>query len=52
VTLQANGDVAEVNCTETHDGIVDVVVGFEELCPAGDEPHRDRQGMGMACIHR
>ena len=52
VTVQDNGDAAEVNCTEAHDGVVDVVVGFDALCPTGDDPHRDRQGLGTACIRR
>jgi molecular chaperone DnaJ len=52
VVVQPNGDAAEVNCTERHDGVVDLLVGFDELCPTADEPHRDRQGLGTACIRR
>ncbi len=50
VVVQPNGDAAEVNCTQAHDGIVQVVVPFGETCPSGMDPHRDRQGMGIACI--
>lgn len=50
VVLQPNRDAAEVNCTDPHDGVVDVVVGFDQQCPPGDDPHRDRQGRGFACI--
>ncbi|MCU1504429.1 MAG: hypothetical protein JWM12_3783, partial [Ilumatobacteraceae bacterium] len=52
VAVQPNDDVAEVNCTDIHDGVVEVVVTFGERCPTGTEPHRDRQGMGTACIRR
>jgi molecular chaperone DnaJ len=52
IVVQQNDDVAEVNCTDTHDGVVEVLVSFGERCPTGTEPHRDRQGMGTACIRR
>jgi hypothetical protein len=50
VVVMANRDAAEVNCGDPHDGVVDVVVGFDQQCPPGDDPHRDRQGRGFACI--
>jgi molecular chaperone DnaJ len=50
VAIDANGDAAERLCTETHDGTVEVLLTTEGLCPAGSEPHRDRQGMGIACV--
>ena len=50
VVIETNGDAAERLCTEAHDGIVEVLLTAEGLCPAGSEPHRDRQGMGVACV--
>ncbi len=50
VTVQPNGDAAEVNCTAAHDGVVVTLVGFDERCETGLEPHRDRQGLGVACV--
>jgi molecular chaperone DnaJ len=50
VVVQQNGDAAEVNCSDAHDGVVQVVVPFGDTCPNGTDPHRDRQGMGTACI--
>lgn len=50
VVVQRNGDVAEVNCTSAHDGVVVTLVAFDERCEFGLEPHRDKQGMGVACI--
>lgn len=52
VVIQANGDAAEVPCTGPHDGVVEVLVPFDGTCPFGTEPHRDRQGMGIACVRR
>jgi molecular chaperone DnaJ len=52
VVVQSNDDAAEVNCTDPHDGVVQVLVSFGGTCPQGSEPHRDRQGMGVACIRR
>ena len=50
VVIDANGDAAERLCTEAHDGTVEVLLTTDALCPAGSEPHRDRQGMGIACV--
>lgn len=50
VVLQTNGDAAEVACTGTHDAVVQVLVPVGDRCPVGTEPHRDRQGMGTACV--
>lgn len=50
VVLEANGDAAERLCTEPHDATVQVLVTVNERCPDGTEPHRDRQGMGTACL--
>ncbi|MFT3854329.1 MAG: DnaJ domain-containing protein [Ilumatobacteraceae bacterium] len=50
VVIQSNGDAAEVDCTAAHDAVVVTLVAFDERCEAGLEPHRDRQGMGIACL--
>ncbi len=50
VVIQDNGDAAEVNCDTDHDGVVESLVGADELCPAGLEPHRDQQGLGVVCV--
>jgi molecular chaperone DnaJ len=50
VRVLPNGDAAEVNCTEEHDGVVVKLVAFDQRCEFGLEPHRDRQGMGIACV--
>lgn len=52
VAFEANGDAREVVCTG--DGAVDLrveaFVPFDAPCPGSTEPHRDRQGMGVACV--
>jgi len=51
VELEPNGDAREVTCTGTADF---VVLAFNPLfdndCPGSSRPHRDRQGMGVACV--
>jgi molecular chaperone DnaJ len=50
VAIQPNGDAAEVLCTAPHDGtLVELVTGLAR-CPDGTAAHRDRQGMGTACV--
>jgi hypothetical protein len=51
VVLEENGDATEVNCGADHDGVVDSLLTEGQLCPAGQEPHRDSQGLGEFCIH-
>lgn len=50
VIIEANGDAAERLCTDPHDATVSVLLTPDERCPDGTEPHRDRQGMGTACL--
>jgi hypothetical protein len=50
VVIQPNGDAAERLCTEPHDGVVTLFLTGDSVCPAGDEPHRDQQGLGTACV--
>lgn len=48
VIIDANGDAVERLCSEPHDGTIEVPIG--EPCSSLAEPHRDRQGMGTACV--
>jgi len=50
VAFRSNGDAAEVLCSETHQGVVEVLVTTGDPCPADTEPHRDEQGLGTACV--
>jgi len=51
VTIEANGDAREVNCSRAPDElVVSALIGMDELCPTGTEGHRDRQGRGRACV--
>jgi len=50
VAFEANGDAAERLCSEPHDGVVEVLLADGGRCPEGTEPHRDRQGLGTACV--
>jgi len=51
VTIEANGDAREANCTSAPgELVVSALIGMDDLCPAGTEGHRDRQGRGQACV--
>ena len=50
VVIQDNGDAAEVNCADNHDGVVENRIGDGELCATPMEPHRDQQGLGVVCV--
>lgn len=51
VTLLGNGDAEEVACVdEPGELVVRAFVPFDATCPGRTEPHRDRQGMGVACV--
>jgi hypothetical protein len=52
VTLSPTLEAAEVRCDGPHDATVQVLVPFDQTCPTGTEPYRDRQGMGTACVVR
>ncbi|MEO5724043.1 MAG: DnaJ domain-containing protein [Ilumatobacteraceae bacterium] len=52
VSIQPNGDAAEVVCDDPHDAVVVELVSFGERCPTDTEEHRDRQGLGIACVRR
>ena len=42
VVIEDNGDASEVNCDTDHDGVVESLIGADELCPTEFEPHRDQ----------
>ena len=52
VVIEANGDAREVLCTDDPDVdlVVEAFVPFDGACPGGSVAHRDRQGMGVACV--
>jgi molecular chaperone DnaJ len=52
VTIEPNGDAREVSCTAdpSVDLVVEAFVPFSDSCPGGTVAHRDRQGMGIACV--
>jgi len=50
VVINPNGDAAEVLCSGPHDGTLVLLVTGAERCPDGTAAHRDRQGMGTACV--
>ena len=50
VRFEPNGDAAESLCDGSNDGTVESLVATPGECPPGTEPHRDRQGLGIACV--
>ena len=50
VEIQMNGDAREISCTGEVDLVVRAFIPFDGTCPGLTEPHRDRQGMGVACV--
>ena len=51
VALEANGDAHEVACSGGPDDIVvEQLVPLDGQCPTGTVGHRDRQGLGIACV--
>jgi hypothetical protein len=51
VTIEANGDAREVNCSGSEEELVVVtLVEHDQACPEGLPAYRDRQGLGMACV--
>jgi molecular chaperone DnaJ len=50
VEYQPDGDAAEVPCTGADDLVVRAFIPFDGTCPLLTEPHRDQQGMGVACV--
>lgn len=50
VTIEPNGDAREVACTGDGDIVVELFIPTEARCPVGMQGHRDRLGLGVACI--
>ena len=50
VAFETNGDVREVACGGADDIVVEVLVPLDGICPTGTVGHRDRLGLGMACV--
>ena len=50
VAIEYTGDAREVNCTGHGDLVVRTIVPFDQACPFGTSAHRDRQGLGNACV--
>jgi molecular chaperone DnaJ len=51
VVIEANGDAREVTCSGGDDDLVVAeLVPLDGVCPPGVSAHRDRQGMGFACV--
>lgn len=50
VEIESNGDAREIACTGDGDVVVDQLIPTEARCPAGTTGHRDRLGLGIACI--
>lgn len=40
----------EVSCDGPHEGVVRQLIAFDRACPQDTSSHRDRQGMGIACV--
>lgn len=50
IVIEPNGDAREVACTGEDDIVVELLLPTDARCPVGMEPHRDRLGLGIACI--
>ncbi len=50
VSIEDNGDAREVVCNGVNEGVVKAFIALDATCPVGTERHRDRQGMGIACV--
>ncbi len=50
VQIEPNGDAREIRCTGVDDVVVELLIPIDARCPADTEPHRDRLGLGTACI--
>ena len=50
VTFDATNQAVETSCAAVHDGVVAALVSFDAPCSLDTEAHRDRQGMGVACV--
>ncbi len=52
VEIEPNGDAREVACGSADDVVVELLLPTGADCPSGLTAHRDRLGLGTACIAR
>ena len=52
VAFEVNGDAREVACGGAADVVVQTLVPLDATCPSGTVGHRDRLGLGIACVVR
>ncbi len=50
VEFEINGDAREVACGSGNDIVVQSLVPLDGVCPSGTVGHRDRLGLGIACV--
>lgn len=50
VEILPNNDAKEVTCQGDGDLVVRQFIAFDRVCSNGWAAHRDRQGMGVACV--
>ena len=50
VAIEPNGDAREIACTGEDDIVVELLIPTGARCPSGMVAHRDRLGLGVACI--
>lgn len=50
VAIEPNGDAREIACTGTDDLVVELVLPTDASCPFPLLEHRDRLGLGLACV--
>jgi molecular chaperone DnaJ len=51
IAIEQNGDAREVACTGTSDDVVvELLLPTDARCPMGMAQHRDRLGLGTACV--
>lgn len=52
IAFEVNGDAREVPCAGANDVVVQSLVPLDGTCPSGTVGHRDRLGLGIACVTR
>lgn len=50
VEIESNGDAREIACNGESDIVVDLLIPTGATCPTQTVSHRDRLGLGVACI--
>lgn len=50
VDIDDTSAALEVSCDGPHEGVVRQLIAFDRACPQDTSSHRDRQGMGIACV--